>query len=369
VSGFTPHYQDDRVTLYAGDALAVARELPDASVDCICTSPPYWSLRDYGVAGQYGLEATPAEYVERLRTLFTELRRVLADDGTLWLNVGDTYAGNAAMTGTKSVRQRLNNSRLRNKTITRGVADLPAKNLLGMPWRVAFALQDDGWTLRSDIIWYAPNKMPESVTDRPSSRHEHVFMFSKNQRYWFDPAAVREPAVQAGRTRRDRIGGNKGVLTAHSPGAIFTGSDTRNIGDMWAINTQPFPEAHFAVYPIELPQRCILAGCKPRGTVLDPFNGSGTTGLAAQRTGRRYIGIDINRDYLELTLKTRLQNAALDFERNPDHPQRKEHHGDHHYPAAHSRVSAAAARTPSNSTGRLQRRRHVSTQSGTNPPG
>ncbi|HVT99941.1 MAG TPA: site-specific DNA-methyltransferase [Acidobacteriaceae bacterium] len=348
----TVYYTDDQVTLHHGDALEVARELPNAAADCIVTSPPYFGLRDYGTSGQYGLESSPAEYVETMRGLFTELRRVLADDGTLWLNIGDSYVAGASMTGTKSMRQRLNGSHLRNDTISRGTSDLPPKNLLGIPWRVAFALQDDGWILRNAIIWHKPNAMPESVTDRLSGRYEHVFLFSKSRRYWFDLDAIREP---------------------HGLRELSEGG--RNPGDVWTLPTQPFSAAHFAVYPIQLPQRCILAGCKLRrcqecghapepiiernlrqrdlrpdpegeakgvppdeviplknkrapsgtytdcghnayraGTVLDPFSGSGTTGLAAQRTGRKYIGIDLNVDYLELSLKTRLTNSTLNFE-------------------------------------------------------
>lgn len=283
----TFHDDDGQLTLYHGDALEVSRELPDKSVDCIVTSPPYYGLRDYGSPGQYGIEPEPRIYVKRLRELFTELRRALADEGTLWLNLGDSYSD-----GTP----------------------LPAKNLIGIPWRVALALQDDGWILRNDIIWHAPNKMPQSVTDRCCTKHEYVFMFTKKQQYWFDLNSIREPAVQAGRKRADQMGGNKGHKTAHSPGGIFTGSDTRNPGSVWSITTKPFPGAHFAVMPLELAQRCIKAGCKPGGTVLDPFSGSGTTGLAAQRLGRRYIGVDLNDEYLKLSLHDRLDpTSMLDF--------------------------------------------------------
>jgi len=281
------YYSDDQVTLYLGDAVEVARTLDDGSADCIVTSPPYFGLRDYGVEGQYGLEKSPAEYVETMRGLFTELRRVLADDGTLWLNIGDSYASCIA-----------------------------PKNLLGVPWRVAFALQDDGWILRNAIIWHKPNAMPESVTDRLSGRYEHVFLFSKQRSYWFDLDPIREP-------HQDAIAGTSGVgsWNGDSKGVPATGKQHlfghaagRNPGDVWSIPTAPFPGAHFAVMPVQLAQRCILAGCKPGGTVLDPFSGSGTTGWAAQRTGRRYIGIDLNRDYLDLSLRKRLAQSALDFE-------------------------------------------------------
>lgn len=326
--GPKPYYADDQVTLLLGDALEVAHRMDSGSVDCIVTSPPYFGLRDYGTEGQYGLEASPAEYVERMRRLFSELRRVLADDGTVWINLGDSYSGSWGNQGRKEERgtQRPINGEMmqpvhdgrypsdgsRTGAIKPGAP--PAKNLMGVPWRVAFALQDDGWILRNAIIWHKPNAMPESVTDRLSGRYEHVFLFSKSRRYWFDLDAIRETAAQPDRVRADQIGGNKGVLTAHSPGSIFTGSQTRNPGDVWTIPTTPFPGAHFAVFPIQLPQRCILAGCKPGGVVLDPFSGSGTTGLAAQRTGRRYVGIDINPQYHDLALKHRLNQAVLDFE-------------------------------------------------------
>lgn len=293
-------YQDDQVTLYHNDALMVARDLPDASVNCIVTSPPYYGLRDYGSEGQYGLEASPAEYVERLRVLFSELRRVLADDGTLWLNLGDSYSGSC-----------------RTGAIKPGAP--PAKNLMGIPWRVAFTLQDDGWILRNAVVWHKPNAMPESVADRLSGRYEPVFMFSKSRRYWFDLDPIREgQGWNGGRTWEERKAAGEpmraGLAGQQANGrGGFTTDKGRNPGDVWSIPTQPFPGAHFACFPVALPQRCILAGCKPGGTVLDPFNGSGTTGLAAQRTGRKYIGIDISRDYLELTLQTRLRDQALDF--------------------------------------------------------
>jgi DNA modification methylase len=335
-----PYYQDDQVTLLLGDALEVARTLPDGSADCIVTSPPYFGLRDYGTEGQYGLEKSPAEYVERMRGLFHELRRVLADDGTLWLNIGDSYAQTRTASGMPApsktlgrradgtmslspegqkrgqARQRMEESR----TLDPGVS---AKNLLGVPWRVAFGLQDDGWILRNAIIWHKPNAMPESVTDRLSGRYEHVFLFSKSRRYWFDLDPIREGLTghagerltweqrkQAGEPMRAGLAGQQ---TVKPRGGFADPVNGRNPGDVWVMPTTPFPGAHFAVFPIQLPQRCILAGCKPGGTVLDPFSGSGTTGLAAQKTGRRYVGIDINPAYHDLALKHRLNQATFDF--------------------------------------------------------
>ncbi|QGJ88234.1 DNA methylase [Mycobacterium phage StAnnes] len=313
----TPYYQDDQVTLHHGDALAVARELPDGAADCIVTSPPYYGLRDYGAEGQYGLEESPAAYVETMRRLFSELRRVLADDGTLWLNLGDSYARNPAKGATGTMNGR-NVPRMGYAGNRIGKPELPEKNLLGVPWRVAFALQDDGWILRNAIIWHKPNGMPNSVTDRLSGRYEFVFLFSKSRRYWFDLDPIREPHVappKGGLFKRGNdsyVSQSTGTRQGNWDGKY--NEHGRNPGDVWTLPTQPFPGAHFAVYPVALPQRCILAGCKPGGTVLDPFNGSGTTGLAAQRTGRRYIGIDINSDYLDLSLRTRLADSALNFE-------------------------------------------------------
>jgi DNA modification methylase len=281
------HYSDAQITLHHGDALEIARELPDGAADCIVTSPPYYGLRDYGVDGQYGLESTPAEYVDNMRVLFGELRRVLADDGTLWLNIGDSYSAAGGHTDPGQTSQLQGRRVQLMQNIPSKGADRPRKSLLGIPWRVAFALQDDGWILRNAIIWHKTNAMPESVRDRLPSRYEHVFLFSKSRQYWFDLDAVREPAPDVG---------------------------LKTPGDVWTMPTTPFSEAHFAVYPPALPIRCILAGCKPGGVVLDPFSGSGTTGLAAQRTGHRYIGIDISAAYLDLSLRTRLHAAALDFE-------------------------------------------------------
>ncbi|TXI53506.1 MAG: site-specific DNA-methyltransferase [Mycolicibacterium mageritense] len=317
-----PHYSDEHITLYHGKALDVTRQLPSGSADCIVTSPPYFQLRDYGADGQYGLEATPAEYVENLRTLFGELRRVLADDGTLWLVLGDSYSSRAdASAGPTSGRGRPRV--MPGRTNTTGA--LGRKQLLGIPWRVAFALQDQGWILRRDIVWEKPCAKPESVSDRPSSRHEFVFLFSKSPRYWFDLDAIREPHADisikrtaahrspAGRSARegkpyvgDRRRETMRLDQANHPRG-------RNPGDVWSINTVPFPHAHFAVMPPQLAQMCVVAGCKPGGTVLDPCSGSGTTGLAAQRTGRRYVGIDIRADYLDLSLRTRLRDSPLHF--------------------------------------------------------
>ncbi len=316
MTNLVPYYQDDSVTLWHGDSLAVLRELPDASVDCCVTSPPYFGLRDYGVKGQYGLEASPAEYVETMRALFAEVRRVMADDGTLWLNLGDSYSSSAGWGrggGSKLEDGKESSEQNAPRSTNFG---LPPKNLLGVPWRVAFALQDDGWILRNDIIWAKPNGMPESVTDRLSTKHEHMFMFSKSPRYWFDLDPIREPLARPDVDGSTWVFGgvNKAEHTGRQMTKVYTPDERgRNPGDVWNIPTQPFTESHFAVMPVTLASRAIQAGCKPAGIVMDPFSGSGTTGLAAAKHGRKYVGIDLSSDYLDLSLRTRLAQSALDF--------------------------------------------------------
>ena len=353
------HYTDDQVTLHQGDALDVLATMPDASVNCVVTSPPYYGLRDYGVTGQYGLEESPALYVETMRAVFAEVRRVLAADGTLWLNLGDSYSGSWGNQGRKEDRgtqrpinggmiQPVHDGRYGDPGASRtGVIKPgapPAKNLLGVPWRVAFALQDDGWILRNAIVWDKPNAMPESVTDRLSTTYELVFLLAKSPRYWFDLDPIREPLAYPECADGTRVFGGKAKGMAGGVGAAErrrghhawgrpeatppgnnpqtnfgpTGSRNgkshptgRNPGDVWTMPTQPFPAAHFAVMPPALAERCVLAGCKPGGVVLDPFCGSGTTGMVAGRLGRRFVGIDLNAAYLDLALRTRLAQAAL----------------------------------------------------------
>lgn len=306
----SPYYSDDTVTLLLGDALEQMRTLPDGSVDCIVTSPPYFGLRDYGTPGQYGLEETPAAYVETLRALFAEARRVLADDGTLWLNIGDSYSagGQGAHGGSLGGGAPAHVTR---PTRTPGIAP---KNLLGIPWRVAFALQDDGWILRNEIVWHKPNAMPESVRDRLSGRHEHLFLFAKQPRYYFDLDAIREPHTAPERKAGARAFRARDINHQRTATGTYSGPDARgrNPGDIWEIATRPYPQAHFAVFPIDLPIRCIKAGCKPGGTVLDPFSGSGTTGAAARQLGRKYVGIDLSTAYHDLA-KQRFTQGVLDF--------------------------------------------------------
>jgi site-specific DNA-methyltransferase (cytosine-N4-specific) len=312
--------------MYVGDARAVLAGMPGQSADCIVTSPPYWGKRDYGVAGQYGHEDSPPAYVATMRDVFREARRVLADDGTCWLNLGDSYsASGGGATGIHAY--------LGGHITTHRTPGMHAKNLLGLPWRVALALQDDGWILRNAVIWHKPNAMPESVRDRLSCRHELLFLFTKSPTYWFDLDPIREPHKtithrgQSGtRERGTSPPGRPGSRTRppkYGPGtpqitrAARYGDrrhrrghpNGRNPGDVWPIPTRPYTGPHFAAYPIGLPLRCIAAGCKPGGMVLDPFTGSGTTGLAAIQLGRRFTGIDLSADFARLAAG-RLARAA-----------------------------------------------------------
>jgi site-specific DNA-methyltransferase (cytosine-N4-specific) len=313
-----PYYTDDQVTLWHGDSLEVLRTLPAESVNCVVTSPPYFGLRDYGEVGQYGLEASPSEYVEVMRSVFGQARRVLAKDGTLWLNLGDSYAGKANAGASVGPTNRQDRAEVMPKRLNT-TATAPYKGLLGIPWRTAFALQDDGWILRSAIVWDKPNAMPESVTDRPSTTYEMVFMFTQSPRYWFDLDAIREPhsahttryygpgtvsTQRPANAASNDQNGTKHLLTS-------VGASGRNPGDVWSVPTQPFSAAHFAVMPRALAERCIKAGCRPGGVVLDPFAGSGTTGMVALKHGRRFVGVDLSAKYLDLALKTRLAQTAL----------------------------------------------------------
>lgn len=284
--------------LLVGDCRETLRTLPDQSVHCVVTSPPYFGLRDYGVDRQIGLEHSPAEFVAEMVAVFREVHRVLRDDGTLWLNLGDSYARNPAKgkSGTPNGRNLAKQGYSGGAGIPWGTKE---KDLIGIPWRVAFALQADGWYLRQDIIWHKPNPMPESVRDRCTKAHEYIFMFAKSPRYYFDFEAIREPEV-CGRMRGPALhpdakstNGNGGLSRRKSDGK-------RNRRSVWEVNTKPFKEAHFATYPPDLIEPCILAGCPEGGTVLDPFFGAGTTGLVAQQHGRNWIGCELNPDYADI---------------------------------------------------------------------
>jgi DNA modification methylase len=296
-----------------GHVTDILKEIETESVQCVVTSPPYWGLRDYGVDGQLGLEETPEEYVENLVDVFREVKRVLKDDGTVWLNLGDSY-NNYRPGGTSQPKQTLTNNngsvvsysgKRNNKSIT-----LKEKDLVGIPWRVALALQADGWYLRQDIIWAKPNPMPESVTDRCTKSHEYIFLLSKSSKYFYDNDAIAEQSLEYGKDKRSDLGNIRydGKRTLDKSGkngqdSFVTINQTRNKRSVWTINTQPYKEAHFAVFPEELPTLCIKAGSKEGDVVLDPFFGSGTTGWVAQRLGRRWIGIELNAEYIKIAEK------------------------------------------------------------------
>jgi DNA modification methylase len=286
-----------------GDCRDIMRRWANEGVKaqmCV-TSPPYFGLRDYGHPGQIGLEQTPEEYIAAMVEVFRRVRDVLADDGTLWLNIGDSYNNFRSQMGPgQAVHSRRLNGKPEPESKRRGVHGLKEKDLIGIPWMLAFALRADGWYLRQDIIWHKPNPMPESVLDRCTKAHEYIFLLSKSERYYYDADAAREPAVQAGRVRNDKIGGNKGDDVHHSPGGQFTGGETRNRRSVWTIATQPYDGAHFATYPPALIEPCILAGSRPGDTVLDPFMGSGTTAQVAQDLGRKAIGCELNPQYVTL---------------------------------------------------------------------
>jgi len=304
-----PHYADDWLTVYGGDCREVLASLPSDSVDCVVTSPPYWGLRDYGNEGQLGLERTPEEYVANMVAVFREVRRVLKPSGTCWLNLGDSYAGSG-----KGPEGNLNKGEtfrhLEAKTGGIVPSGLKPKDLVGIPWRVAFALQADGWYLRSDIIWSKPNPMPESVTDRPTKSHEYLFLLTKSGRYFFDADAVREAQrddevtfyakliKQPHKGQRGKDVVNDRHTTAGLQDATYNPAG-RNIRSVWNIATRPYPGAHFAVFPPELPERCIKAGSPVGGVCLDPFGGSGTVGMVANRLSRRAILVDLNPEYLK----------------------------------------------------------------------
>ena len=349
-------------TCHIGDCREILRSLPEKIAQCCVTSPPYFGLRDYGMPGQLGQEKTPEEYVENMVQVFAGVRRILKDDGTLWLNLGDSYNGS----GAKSVQ--INSPKQmtsRGATMQRGtdVLGLKPKNLLMIPARVALALQADGWYLRSDIVWQKPNPMPESVLDRPTRSHEFIFLFSKSERYFYDAAAIREPAEfrtdarPFGNAGGNRHGDEERVYKPHhdstearkaraseaskrNPTATVNGirpdkqrghtrrhagfNDRwdgmskieqaemgRNKRDVWTVATVPYEGAHFAVFPPELIKPCILAGTRPGDTVLDPFFGSGTTGEVAQAMGRNWIGCELNPSYSKLQAARTAQTGMV----------------------------------------------------------
>ena len=309
-------------TILTGDALENLREIDSGSVDCCVTSPPYYALRDYGAEGQIGLEETPEQYIQRLTNVFREVKRVLRDDGTLWVNIGDSYAGSGKGAWDRTDIQKEayvpkpNGLEAKVSKVPNGCKP---KDLIGIPWMLAFALRSDGWYLRSDIIWHKPNTMPSSVKDRCTSSHEYIFMLSKSPKYYYDADAIKEPCVN-GDPASPR--GSKGTKTKNSgrrdkQGELgkqtYTGFNERyfsrpalthrNKRDVWTVTTKPYKGSHFATFPPDLIEPCILSGSRVGGVVLDPFMGSGTTCMVAKQNGRGYIGIELNPEYVELAKK------------------------------------------------------------------
>ena len=321
--------------IICGDALDILKTFPDECINCCVTSPPYFGLRDYGVEGQIGLEETVEDYILRLLEVFREVHRVLKSDGTLWINIGDSYAGSGKGSSNypdnaHNYLQGTNKGMLAHKLKTYPQSGIKAKDLMGIPWMLALALRNDGWYLRQDIIWQKPNPMPESVRDRCTKSHEYIFLLSKSRKYYFDGEAISEPCADStikrinqninqqsgsfripGKTNgpmkacKPRYGGKKYTDTPNEffrtkSGNMYDFRPRRNKRDVWCVSTQPYKGAHFATFPEKLIEPCILAGCPEGGIVLDPFAGSGTTGIVAIKNNRSYIMIDLNEHYCEL---------------------------------------------------------------------
>ena len=308
-------------TILNGDSLKMLKTLGDKSVQTCVTSPPYYGLRDYGVDGQIGLEETPEEYIQRLVEVFREVKRVLKDDGTLWVNIGDTYSstlnhGNRNNEDFKDWKQSTNkgSTSIDYTKFSLSNMGLKPKDLIGIPWMLAFALRADGWYLRQDIIWHKPNPMPESVTDRCTKSHEYIFLLSKSKKYYFDHEAIKEKSVQGDSKVRDRDKPN--AKFNNTPGrtrmAGLTRNDypKRNKRDVWNVAVIPFKGAHFATFPKALIEPCILAGCPAGGTVLDTFFGAGTVGVVATENNRKYIGVELNEEYCDIA-KKRIENPEI----------------------------------------------------------
>ncbi len=330
------NWPDDYINkIICGDCLEVMKGIPDESIQCCITSPPYWGLRDYQTEGQFGLEETPEAYAAKMVEVFEEVRRVLKPDGTLWLNLGDSYAGsgrgrdadgtwNPGQGGSKqgtnvgSTLGRQVNSKSLHKNLIAGdntgnawvkpPNGFKRKDLIGIPWMVAFALRSAGWYLRCDIIWSKPNPMPESVTDRPTKAHEYLFLFSKSIKYYYDQDSIREPFAESSVERANQdIDNQAGSLRA--AGGAKTNGPMKMVGDpsvgankrsVWEIPTQPFKQAHFATFPVKLIEPCILAGSRAGDIILDPFGGAGTTAFRSKELGRKHISIELNPDYCKI---------------------------------------------------------------------
>lgn len=312
-----PVFKTNQITLYSGDVFDILPQMPDESVDLCLTSPPYFGLRNYGVEGQIGLEPTLKEYIDKLVLVFREVRRILKPSGVLLLNLGDSYAGSSMTGGNAGINAQGGVDGFTQRRQFKKVQKLDgfkSKDLMMVPHRVAIALQDDGWYVRQDIVWHKPNPMPESVTDRCTKSHEYIFHLTKNERYYWNADAIKEPA------KWERWGGQTENKT-HQGTAKHLGNkkinelpikDDKNARSVWSITTKPYPEAHFATFPPELAKRGILAGCPKCGTVLDPFAGSGTTLNEAKDLGRIAIGVELNPEYCKLIEKRCRQLSIFD---------------------------------------------------------
>jgi DNA modification methylase len=326
-----PYLRTNRGNIYHDDCLEFMRKLPGQFVNCGVTSPPYWGLRDYGEPGQLGLEKTPEEYVEKLVGVFREFKRVLRDDGTLWLNLGDSYAGYWGDKTAKKENRRssadtngwTNDFNMNARPSFHEAFDnskVKPKDLVGIPWRVAFALQADGWYLRQDIIWHKPNPMPESVKDRCTKAHEYIFLLSKSQKYYYDHEAIKEPCSKDSHGSPNINPGKKNIALNHDSGNLGKWSTLdklrgRNKRSVWTVTTKPFKEAHFATFPPDLILPCVLAGCPKDGVVMDMFFGAGTTGLVAIQNQRHFIGVELSRKYCEIAAKRIGANRRDAFEK------------------------------------------------------
>ena len=308
-----------RPEVIQGDVREVLKTLDEESVQCVVTSPPYWGLRDYGVDDQLGLEATPEEFVENLVEVFKEVKRVLRKDGTVWLNLGDSYASGKSRYSSKP--QTIAKGKSHDEPMDGKKPDLyyhpvlKDKDLIGIPWRVALALQADGWYLRSDIIWNKPNPMPESVTDRPTKSHEYIFLLTKSAKYYYDHEAIKEKGEYPAGTKAAKGSAKRYStdLVNSRPPEYKVYDGTRNKRSVWKITTKPYKEAHFATFPEELPETCIKAGTKRGDVVLDIFAGSGTTLRVASKLGRKGIGIELNPEYIKI-LKKRCKIESVSLE-------------------------------------------------------
>lgn len=300
------------IKILQGNCLDKLKELPDQSINTCITSPPYWGLRDYGEGEQLGMEDTPEEFVNNLVQVFREVKRVLRDDGTVWLNLGDSYSSGGRTTTTN---QSLRGDKDYGVTRPKPSKGIKPKDLIGIPWRVAFALQQDGWYLRQDIIWHKPNPMPESVKDRCTKAHEYIFLLSKSPKYYFDNEAIKEDSKYYGKDKRSDKGNIRyeGKRTSNKDSkaqqSFVTINPKKNKRSVWTVTTKPFKGAHFATFPMDLIEPCVLSGCPENGTVLDPFGGSGTTGIVASNHKRKAVLIELNTEYIEIA-KQRIQNQG-----------------------------------------------------------